>query len=281
LKTYHTMPELKGMQSGRTVIIYTAGKRRLKDIASSIGAELMYMYRISTPQELLNYDNIIVFYSSAHGKKISGNYDRFLERNAETMRNAAYIIGIPYGADISTDGFDHISEILGKEIEFHRNIPNVSNELRFIANKDVGREFSEYMIQRHGGAAEEIEGLNVREGTLYVYPFRSGWEEGGPSPHLGRAVGTLPLLPATLIVSVLGGTLWFFLYSYLAWMAAFTVSLLLFDLTYPSRAFILYKYMRNRDGTVRDIPKIRRYKMICRIMILILTASTVIGGIML
>ena len=263
------------MQSGRTVIIYTAGKRRLKEIASEIGADLMYMYRISTPQELLNYDNIIVFYNSAHGKKISGNYERFLDKNAETLRNATYMIGMSYWADITTESFDHISDVLGKEISFHRRIPNVSGGLRFLADKDTEKEFSEYLAVRHGGTVEET--MRIGEGMLHVYPFRSRWAEG-PSPQAGRAVAALPLLPAFLITSVFRSPLWFFLYSYFAWMAVLIVSLLLFDLKYPLKANFLYTYLRNRDGTARDIPKIGRYKTMCMVTILILSISTVLGG---
>ena len=237
----------------------------------------MYMYRTSTSQELSDYENIVIFYSSAHGKKISGNYERFLDRNEAVLRDASYVIGIPYGADISETAFEYYSEILSKEIRFHKDIRNVSNELRFIFDTNEGKEFSGYMAEKHNGTVDEIKGMKIGEGTLYVYPFRSGWEEGGSmDPNLGRVVAVIPLVPATALTYFLGGSAFLLLFSYFMWLAVSILLLLLSDLMRPAKAKFLYKHLRNRNGTVRDVPKIGMYRSICVATISIIIVSDIV-----
>ena len=84
--------------------------------------------------------------------------------------------------------------------------------------------------------------------------------------------GLVMLLAAATKV-VFNGSYVFVGYSLMVWTTVILLSIVLYDLTHPLSAQFLYKRLRYRNGTLKHMPRMRLYKSVCALTILMLLIS--------
>lgn len=262
----------------KTVILYMNEERRMVNLAKRLGADIIAISKQSTKvaTDLSEYDHVIVQYGYYH-KKISPNYLRFLDVNKDGLRNIDVVLTDRYFYD-SDESIYELSlkytkeAIRQQETYFRRNF-----ELKALSFKEKDREMAEFLAQDLSAEFTDDVHEAFTGGSLVLMSTDAPTLGGSFERELGAGIAVAGLVPA-VITEMYTGSAPLFIVNFVLGMILGLLIIMTVEVLLTKGGFILSKYLRCRNGTVRGLPNRKKwgYAMILMMIVILFTISVLI-----